>query len=1041
MNNDGPCNESKRASPRSFVEILAEELEEIRRLRPKRGWQDPSKEDEPIQEKGAPSCTPPDDPLHHPDETIAAAHHSDLVGLAFSGGGIRSATFNLGVLQGLADFGLLNRFDYLSTVSGGGYIGSWLAAWISRSPRGIKDVEQGLRPDRKPNPAHEERDEIRFLREYSNYLTPRLGFFGADTWTAIVIYLRNTLLNLTILVFAMAAALLLPRIAVLKTVALNQRWPGFWPHSYWVSILLLAFAVLFTAMNMQLFARPHPPQKPPFYAQQAFIIAFIVVPLLIAAWVCAAWLWYSLPSPGVFRWFWIFWGGVLYGLMWVCFAVVLPPGKSWQPGELRYFRIIAVLSAFGAGLVGGALFWAMARIFAIWQAWPGGIWHVVSFGPPLLILILLAVAAVHIGLMGRAFPDERREWCGRLGAWLMILAIAWAAVFALAIDSPLLVIRIQGWVTGASLLWALSTLAGVLGGKNKKTGGPGLLDWKDIALSFTPYIFVLGAVVALAFGIEFALANTVAPGNSQTFFPAECPASATCDASSLPKGDDVDAAIKAFRSANPTIDKAARWFSLESQKVTFWVYREGEQSGIGVVGPNPLPAGSSIGGIDYKHAHWQLLNFTLNYALLAAFAICVALAFLLAWRVDINEFSMNLLYRNRLVRCYLGASNRGRRPNAFTGFDPADDLFLKDLVADRCYFGPYPILNGALNLVHGKELAWQERKAESFVMTPLHSGFDVWTERRDLEEEDRARDIEMYGFRPTKCFAYPDGGFYVGTAMSISGAAASPNMGYHSLPALSFLLTIFNVRLGFWAGNPRSAKKWQNPGPHYRGIFYLLKELFGATDDNSDYVYLSDGGHFENLGLYELVKRRCKFIIACDAGADGGYGFGDLAGAIRKCREDMGVDIRIATNKIKPHKPESNSGCHCAVGVIDFTNVDLDPRSPEEIKNGVADPRLGILVYLKSSLTGDEPVDVSNYKTDHKDFPHETTADQWFTESQFESYRRLGQHAACSLFDRIWNRDGLPTMAAINRESLPAASNQAVFEALRDAWSGNSGNC
>jgi hypothetical protein len=998
------CKELKTQSPKSFVEILADELREIGKLRLKRDWQDPPKQTGPIQDEGASPCAPPANPLKDADATIAAAHQSDLVGLSFSGGGIRSGTFNLGVLQSLADFGLLNRFDYLSTVSGGGYIGSWLAAWISR--RGLKDVEQGLRSDRKPNLDHAERDEIRFLREYSNYLTPRLGFFGADTWTAIVIYLRNSLLNLTILILAMAAALLLPRIAVLTTVAVHQSWPGCWPHSYWLSILFLAVAVFFTAINMRLFARPQPPLKPPLYAQQKTIITSIVAPLLIAAWVCAAWIWFHKLDSGESSWQWIALGAVVYGLMWVCFAAVLPPGKSWQPGELRYFRIIAILSAFGAGVVGGALFWAIAKIFVTWQGWPGGIWHMVSFGPPLLILILLAVAAVHIGLMGRAFPDERREWCGRLGGWLMIFAIAWAAVFALAIYSPLLVIRIKQWVAGLSLAWVVSTVAGVLGGKNKNTGIPGSKSRTDMALSFTPYIFVVGALVALSFGLEIAVAKLLKP-------------------------EQLAADLQAFLNANPVIAKIGSWLWIVPDKIALWFYHDPLRSGIGLI---------AVQGRDYVTAHWNILNATQSGWLLIILLVAMGAAALLSSRVDINEFSMNLLYRNRLVRCYLGASHAGRRPNAFTGFDPADDLFLKDLVADHCYSGPYPILNGALNLVAGKEMACQERKAESFVMTPLHSGFDVWTERRDLEEEDRASDIKKYGFRPTECFAYPDGGFYVGTAMSISGAAASPNMGYHTLPALSFLMTIFNVRLGFWAGNPRSEKKWQKPGPR-TGLAYLFKELIGATDDNSDYVYLSDGGHFENLGLYELVKRRCKFIIACDAGADGEYGFGDLAGAIRKCREDMGVDIRIATDTIKPPKPESNCGCHCAVGVIDYTNVDPDPRSAEEIKQGVADPRLGILVYLKASLTGDEPVDVLNYKTDHKDFPHETTSDQWFTESQFESYRRLGQHAACSLFDRIWNRGGLPTMSAINRESLPGACNRQLFEALQKAWADNSGNC
>jgi len=144
-----------------------------------------------------------------------------------------------------------------------------------------------------------------------------------------------------------------------------------------------------------------------------------------------------------------------------------------------------------------------------------------------------------------------------------------------------------------------------------------------------------------------------------------------------------------------------------------------------------------------------------------------------------------------------------------------------------------------LNVVSGKDLAWQERKAESFVLTPLRCGFDTWLEQIDLEDESsptkRSPDIQKYGYRPTEHFGFSDVGLRLGTAVSISGAAASPNMGYHSSPALAFLMTIFNVRLGYWAGNPRHDLSWMNPGPRV-GLLYLLAELFGQTNDEARYV-------------------------------------------------------------------------------------------------------------------------------------------------------------------------------------------------------------
>lgn len=154
----------------------------------------------------------------------ARAHESQLVGLCFSGGGIRSATFNLGVLQELARSGTLKHFHYLSTVSGGGYIGSWLSAWIHRA--GLAEVTKGLEKEFEVNPKDEVHSKgqagekkrtwspITFLRQYSNYLTPRTGFLSLDTWTAVVTYCRNLLLNLSILALAMSALLLVPRLFV-----------------------------------------------------------------------------------------------------------------------------------------------------------------------------------------------------------------------------------------------------------------------------------------------------------------------------------------------------------------------------------------------------------------------------------------------------------------------------------------------------------------------------------------------------------------------------------------------------------------------------------------------------------------------------------------------------------------------------------------------------------------------------------------------------------------------------------------------------------
>jgi hypothetical protein len=410
-------------------------------------------------------------------------------------------------------------------------------------------------------------------------------------------------------------------------------------------------------------------------------------------------------------------------------------------------------------------------------------------------------------------------------------------------------------------------------------------------------------------------------------------------------------------------------------------------------------------GIDcflgtYGHLYWTLI-------------VCSAVALLMAWRVDINQFSMHMFYRNRLVGCYLGASNEQRSPNRFTGFDPSDDMPLKDLAWKGTglpvdYDGPYPILNASLNLVKGKDLAWQERKAESFVMTPYFCGYDVWLEEQDSPmlmherpltddtlkklDSDEAPGIfrppfpklERFGYRRTAEYAFPAPfhGPNLGLAMAISGAAASPNMGFYSSTPVAFLMTVFNVRLGQWLGNPRNRGTSGRATPRL-GLWWLVNELLGGTNDEAAYVYLSDGGHFENMGLYELVKRRCGLIIVCDAEADEQYGFSGLGNAIRKCRIDLGIDIDLDVRDIVPEKAGGPSKEHCAVGKIHYEYA--DKAAPT-----------GTILYFKASLTGRESTDVRNYKDEHAAFPHESTVDQWFSESQFESYRRLGYQAVLS---------------------------------------------
>ncbi|HZP88435.1 MAG TPA: hypothetical protein VFB54_16605, partial [Burkholderiales bacterium] len=281
------------------------------------------------------------------------------------------------------------------------------------------------------------------------------------------------------------------------------------------------------------------------------------------------------------------------------------------------------------------------------------------------------------------------------------------------------------------------------------------------------------------------------------------------------------------------------------------------------------------------------------------------------------------------------------------------------------------VINLTLNLVHGRQLAWQERKAAPFAVTPMYAG------------------NYYLGYRESR--NYGDG-VSIATAAAISGAAVSPNMGYSSSPLTTLLLTLFNVRLGWWLGNPGSAGAltYRRREPRL-SVRPVLSEALGMTDDQSPYVYLSDGGHFENLGLFEMVLRRCHLMVVFDAGADPGYRFDDLGNAVRKVRIDLGIPIEFETLPMRKRGGgDDGSIRYCTLGRVRYAAVDG------------ADAPDGLLLYFKPVLCGGEPADVLHYASENTDFPQEPTTDQFFGEAQFESYRRLGQFAVDTALNGVY---------------------------------------
>lgn len=293
-------------------------------------------------------------------------------------------------------------------------------------------------------------------------------------------------------------------------------------------------------------------------------------------------------------------------------------------------------------------------------------------------------------------------------------------------------------------------------------------------------------------------------------------------------------------------------------------------------------------------------------------------------------------------------------------------------------FAPYLIVNTAVNLEASRFLNRRGRNADSFIFSPLFMG------------------SEATGYIGSAHLEAVDDNVNLATAMAVSGAAASANMGASTIKPLTFSLSVLNIRLGYWLPNPRYVPLWTEVQARLASIgpLYFSKETFGLLDEGTRNVYLTDGGHFDNLGLYELLKRRCRFIIAVDAEADPAMNFDSLIRVQRYARIDLGIRINLPWDQIRQGSPSREDdtlegprdsaqtrGPHVAVGRIEY-----------------GERERGVLIYIKSSLSGDENDLIQDYKRRHTLFPHEATLDQFFSEEQFEVYRSLGFHVTKGFF-------------------------------------------
>ncbi len=1025
-------------------------------------------------------------------------HKKQLAAICLSGGGIRSATFGLGVLQGLAHNKLLNKFSYISTVSGGGYVGSWLSAWIRRHPEGLTGVERELPSEHPALVLKPEPEPISHLRNYSNYLTPKLGLLSADTWTLAAIVVRNLLLNWLVLIPLMLAVLALPRLFLSYA-----QWSA--PAALRVAALVLGFACGVEMIVYVAISRPSITDK---HRDQKNFLWCCLLPLVISATLLALyWAWVSNSTdhhldesltfglvktwPDAFRF--VLFGLALHLVAWLIYTPILISRRL----KLRTWSELIGLVINGA--VGGALVWLVARkVFPhpTIQFWRGyeqlevrELLLYSSFAVPIYLLLIFLGLTLFTGISSRYTEDEDREWWARASAWILITVVVWAgASFLVLVGPPLTSYLVAKFVLPAGGLIGIAT---ALAARSAKLPAKEQKDAKGWTGWLMSYALPLGTIIFSAF-----LIVVLSIATNYLIELLEIP---------------------------------LRWFLPHAE----WLHtlRANPQLGFG---------SKDIGDVIIFPAAREI------YILIGVTALIGVLA---AKFINTNKFSHHALYRNRIIRAYLGASRKSsdRHPDPFTGFDPSDNLSMCDLRPQllhsesfdkdgnwmfepfvlRLYEdsesksprfaehvitsgshkllkragkllvakkseeskaagseresekrkrreqkiahalvmlenaltkdlnqallketpilrpaakagteatpepqsherwvsynrqllqeafndfikpppetarGPLHVVNMTLNLVHGDRLAWQQRKAESFTVTPLHSGsFQI--------PETTERGSAVYGsYRRTHEYA-GDGGIAIGTAVAISGAAVSPNMGYYSSPLVTFLMTLFNVRLGWWLGNPGPAgarvhwyQQWKARKDHFKhyyqlafpksAVYPIIAEALGLTDDHNSYIYLSDGGHFENLGLYEMVLRRCRMIVVSDASDDADFQYDNLGNAVKKIRIDFGIPIDFKSMQILPRK-DKKTGAFCAIGTVAYSAVDTIDGVDEHGKPAQVKAPDGIIIYIKPVFYGDEPRDIYHYAMTHEAFPHESTVDQWFSESQFESYRKLGSY-------------------------------------------------
>ncbi len=862
-----------------------------------------------------------DPDLKRPPLVVAAAGPNapalDATALALSGGGIRSASFAMGVLQALNEHKVLPRIDYLSTVSGGGYMGSALSASMTVSKGGFafgettgKHAGSGA-SDVKDTPA------VGQVRNYSNYLIP----FGLrDFLTAIAIILRGLVSNVVmvlpvVLLLASITVLSNPnRFDLLKANVFGIKLEWLEVTSFGITLLVALFAFLFF-LCWSIYRSTLSDDRQSEFRTWAPTVGAGCVVLVAVTFFCEL-------QPFL-----------IAGMFDLAESAARTPGDDHSLLTAFITRLAAVAAPIAAAVT---LF--RQHVVTLLKS--------ITKGSAISAKVAAYVAMGMVWLAGAAVP---------LLIWISYLYLSY---------------------------WGILNQCGPLRDDEKPGIARDMQQSRRLVCTFD---------------------QAAAPPESKSALNPKPHLNPRCCRPRRQTRPWRTRFREGYGAHTPgwLLNTSTWFFGMTFQKI----FENTESKKVESFFAERLAARPVA-----------LLYLT-----------AALLLFFFSWCLRPNANSLHRLYRDRLSKAFLFDPDPDKRSGGSRSVDlgrdflPLDTMRLSDLAPkDGTPYAPYHLINTALNIQGSDYANRRARNADFFLFSPLFVGSEA-TNYADTRTIEEATKLDLP------------------TAMAISGAAFSSNMGSSSIRAFTPTLALLNVRTGYWLKNPLSVDPcFGAPGKEIKrridSTFYLWSEITGRLYEDSPDVYLTDGGHIENLGVYELLRRRCKVIVVVDAEADPAMRMPSFIALQRYARIDLGARISMPWDEIrrsttgwmgyggtaaeKDDKPPTRTGGpHAAIGLIDYDGGET-----------------GWLLYIKSSLSGDENDYVRDYARRYEQFPHESTGDQFFSEEQFEVYRALGFHIAYRLLsgdDDICVFNGAEPVT--RRFSDDVAGVKAVREALLGA--------